>query len=204
MLKKHYISILIVILSVLGMVSQKQNLQPNQEILVQFSNHTLESVAVDQVVSAIKQQLSTLGVQEVEVKKEASGALRISYFSKAGVSQIKASLDTDGDLEINFNRTSKSNPNKGPLNTDDLAYDFDVYEIQKSNQSGWDFNAVTSSAFDSKSNIYTNTNGFAIVFTLKNENAITQKRVKASKYIAFAVQYIPHKIPEVRAGPKMA
>ncbi|MCB4809578.1 hypothetical protein LG651_15085 [Tamlana sp. 62-3] len=201
MFKKHYISILVVVLSVLGMVSQKQNLQPNQEILVQFSNHTLESVAVDQVVSAIKQQLITLGVQEVEVKKEASGALRISYFSKAAVSQIKASLQTNGDLEINFNSTSKSNPDKGPLKTYDLAYDFDVYEIQKSKHSGWDFNAVNISAFDTKSDIYTNTNGFAIVFTLKNENPIAQKRIKASQYIALAVQHISHKIPEVRAGP---
>ncbi|KJD32588.1 hypothetical protein PK35_10325 [Tamlana nanhaiensis] len=201
MFKKHYITFLIVALSFFGMVSQKQNQQPNQEILVQFTGNTLESGAVDYVVSEIKEKLQDLGIQQVEVKKEASGALRISYFSDTAVSQIKASLVAEGELKIDFNNTSKSNSTNNPSNTDDLAYNFDVYEIQKSNHSGWDFNAVSISAFDTKSDIYSNTNGFAVAFHLKNENTLTKKRVKSSQYIALAVQHISHKIPEVRAGP---
>lgn len=200
MFKKHYISILVVVLSILGMVSQKQTIVPNQEIVLQFTNVSVETAEVANIVLSVKHKLKELGATQVKVTKDAQGTLRIAYYTASNVSSIKEKLSSEGDLIIDFKKTS--NTNSLPENNEDIACNFDVYEIQKSNGDNWDLNGVNVSNTDFKSDHFFNPNViFSNASILNEANSISKEKLQASKYITLAVIHYPYKTPEVRAGP---
>ena len=201
MFKKHYISLLIVVISILGIASQKQVDLPNQEIVVQFDNINVTAEEVNEIISSIKLQLQELGVFEVSISDNNHGELKIAYHSNSDVSSIKNKLVKEGGLTLNLNKKSTKDTNRTPSNNDVVNYDLDVYEIQDYNNN-WDFNGINTSSITSKSdhlfnpNIYFSTE----VIAIKN-NSVTRETYKVCSNVALLINEISHKIPEVRAGP---
>lgn len=201
MFKKHYISILVVVISIFGIASQKQAEIPNQEIVVQFDNANVSSDEAESLISSIKLQLLELGVEAVTVTENKQGELKITYHSNSDVSSIKNKLTKEGSLKLDFNKKSQKNTNGTPSSKDIVSYNLDVYEIQDYNNN-WDFNGINATTITSKSdhlfnpNIYLFTQVIAI-----NNNSVANETYKVCSNVALLINEIPHKIPEVRAGP---
>ena len=202
MFKKHHLSILIVVFSLLGIVSQKQTDVPNQEIVIQFINSNVGVEEAEDIISSIKNQLKELGVDDVNVSEENSGELKITYHSNSDISSIKDKLSKVRKLKIDL--SGKSNPaSEKPSQEDSITYNLDVHEIRKNNSTDWGFNGINAYSLDSKSDRLYNPslNLFFTVFSFENDNNIASETYKVKKNIALAINNIPHKIPEGRAGP---
>ena len=201
MFVKHYISILIVAISILGIVSQRQIDLPNQEIVVQFDNSDITTEEVDGIINSIKIQLQELGVEEINVSDDNLGELKITYYTNADVSSIKNKLSKNGSIKVDLNEKSPKNKNKTHSNNN-LSYNLDVYEIQESN-TDWGFNGINVLNIDYKSDQLFNPNSQLSTYSviINNDNSVTRETYKVLRSIAFSITEIPHKIPEVRAGP---
>lgn len=204
MLKKWYISTFIIILTLLGAVSQQQIVIPNQEIVLQFTNVDVTTEEVKNTIAIVKKQLLELGIDNIKVKESAQGKLKIIYYSDADVNIIKEIFSKEERLAIDFNANhQKGSSNKLPIDEDVISYNLDVHEIQDGNDSDWDLNGVNVVAFDSKSDRFFNPNSnlFINKIEVSKDDNIVKLTYKIRRDIALAINDILHKIPEVRAGP---
>jgi len=202
MFKKHYIGILIVVISFLGIASRDQSEVPNQEIIVQFTDANVAVEEIENIISIIKIQLQELGVNDVNVSDAEFGKLKITYYSNSDISSIKDKLTNNGNLKLHLNKKSNNSTGRIRSNGDSLSYNLDVFEIQDTH-SNWDLNGINVSTIDLKSDhfYYPNTNLFNNTFIFENTNSVTEETYKVLENIAHAINNIPHTIPEVRAGP---
>ncbi|WP_452222833.1 hypothetical protein [Lacinutrix chionoecetis] len=196
---KWYFGALIVILTLFG-ASQENLVVPNQEIVLQFSGAPISSNQAQIAISNVKAQLETIGVSKIEVREEANGRLIIAYYSEAPVSNVKELLSAEALLTLNYASNSKDNPLDFPIQS---HYNLDVYEISKSSDTGLGSTGKLIFEFKqdydrfSNPNLYvhTTTNDFA------EQHVLVDVAYKLNKTIAIAINNIPHKIPEGRAGP---
>lgn len=194
---KWYFGALIVILTLFG-ASQENLTVPNQEIVLQFSNVNVSSNQVQFAISNVKKQLETIGVSKVDIREEANGRLVISYYSDATVANVKDVLSTT-IFSVDF-ASNEDYPLELPT---EKTFNLDVFEITKSTDTG--FGSTGKLIFDFKQDYdrFSNPN-FNVYSTEVNS---TEKNVevlvayKQNKSIAVAINNIPHKIPEGRAGP---
>ena len=202
MFKKHCIRILIVVISFFGIASQKQSEAPNQEIIIHFADANVAVDDVENIINTIKIQLQELGVNYVNVSETGLDELKITYYSDSDISSIKDKLTDKGNLKLDLNKKGSDSSDRFPSNQDSLNYNLDFFEIQDSNFN-LGLSGINVSTTDLKNDhlYYTNTNLFNNTFIFENTNSVNQKTYKALENIAFAINNIPHTIPEVRAGP---
>jgi hypothetical protein len=196
---KWYISALVIILAFLGGVAtQEQNQIPNQEIVLQFSDASVTDREAQLAIAAVKEQLQAIGVHDIKVTDFEQGYLKITYFSRKDVASIKKILSEGVTLQM-----SDDVPIEFPSNTNEIAYNLEVYEIQNefnhafhlSGKLGVEQKAdndrlsITNTFANSKINEYT-------VLELK-----TNVAYRFQNHIGITIDHITHKIPEVRAGP---
>lgn len=204
MFKKWYVITLLVVLSVLGVVSQEQILIPNQEIVLQFTDVEITSQDAQNTIAIVKKQLQSLGVDNIQVKKTHNGKLKIAYYSSADISIIKKTFSKDKNLDVDYTSQSEDKDTNGfPLSENRVTYNLDVYEIENVVDSDSGFNGIHLIELDSKSDRFFDPNPYVTVtnidFRIKN-NCV---KVAYTIYhnMAMAIDNASKSIPEVRAGP---
>ena len=192
---KWYISVLVIVLTLLG-VGQHQIAAPNQEIVVQFSKEVSSEKTQDAIV-IVKKQLQSAGVDNIQVYKEDSG-LRITYYSIKDVESIKELLSMS-NLELDY---ASSNQSQKSSEENSNIYNLDVYEIQKGNEYDLDFDGFVleqkpENPRYSSPNLYFSKEEIDI----KDRHRFTEVKFLVQRNIAIAIDNTSHIIPEVRAGP---
>ncbi|SFZ89192.1 hypothetical protein SAMN05428642_10124 [Flaviramulus basaltis] len=203
MLKKWYIGTFIIILTLLGIVSQRPAVIANQEIVLQFTDVAVTIDEVKNTIAIVKKQLQDLGVDNIQVKEGELGKLKITYYSDADVTLIKETFSKEKKVEIDFTANHNKNSNQLPLGEDTISYNLDIYEIQDGNDTDWDLNGISVIQFDTKSDRFFDPNPHILFNTIivSNDNKIVKLTYKVRRNIAITIDDILHKIPEVRAGP---
>ena len=206
MKKTWYFGALILIFTLLG-VNQNRISEPNQEIVLQFSDVEITSEEVQSAIADVKKQLHTIGVDAFKVQELKDGQLKISYYSTAHISSIKDVLSKGSKLKIGFSSTHDdgNTSNNSSKNKKSKTYKFDVYEIQKSNDSKSGFDGKYVINIKQDFDRFYNPNIFVLHNHLdtKNENASVKVAFKVFKNIAIAIDDTSGNIPEVRAGPSV-
>lgn len=196
---KWYISALIIIFAFIGGVAtQEQNQLPNQEIVLQFSDASVTHDEAQLAITAVKEQLQSIGVHDIKVTDFEQGYLKITYFSKTDVASIKKILSKSVTLEI-----SHDIPFEFPSSKNEIAYNLEVYEIQNGNNHTLHLSGKFGIEQKADNDRLSNTNTVAnckpiayIVFELNTKGAY-----RFQNHIGITIDHITHKIPEVRAGP---
>ena len=204
MLKKCYIIAFLVICSVLGFVSQKQLVLPNQEIVLQFTDVEVTSQEVQNTIAIVKNQLQSLGADNIQVKESQNSELKITYYSSTDISIIKDTFSKDENLGVHYTSPNQDKETEGfPLDENTITYNLDVYEIENGADSDWDFNGISSIEFDSKSDRFFDPNpyfpGANIDYRIKNNSVKVAYIIHHN--LAIAIDNASKSIPEVRAGP---
>jgi len=205
MKSRWYISVLIIILTLLGGVaSQQQVCLPNQEIVLQFTGDEVTTDETLNAITIIKQQLLDIGVDNIQVAEQEDGQLKITYYSNIDVVRIKKLLSTDNDLDFNSKPYKKGNkPVKPSSNETLLSYNLDVYEIHNGNTGASDLGGKLALEQKPENIRFFNPN-FYVPFNeviAKENDKILKVAYIFQRNIAIAINNTPHKIPEVRAGP---
>lgn len=198
--KKWYIIGFVVILAFLsGVVTQQHISKPNQEIVLYFTNNTVDYDEVEEAISDIKYQLEAVGVSNIKVTKYDNGEFNISYHSTSKVSDIERILLNSGEISLNEEHSSKL-----PTEESKTSFNFDVYEIKTVSDSDLNIRGVatsSSSKEDYKQNLETNffANKVPSTFAFHKQNETTTYKFYNQNRFVFSCN--SHKIPEVRAGP---
>jgi hypothetical protein len=203
MLARWCFSVLIFGLTLFGAVSQQQMLLPNQEIVLQFENVNLNSNQTKNAVAIVKQQLLSLGVENIRVLELENGTLKITYFSAADIASIKARFSQENEIALQLTSYCKNTESSNfPTEDSNASYNLDVFEIQKTQDSGWDVNGIISLELESKSNRFLEPNQpIAGGIAYRHEDNLTKVAHKICREVTFIRSNTLHAIPEVRAGP---
>lgn len=200
---RWYIGILIVGLTLLGGIANKQQVAiPNQEIVLQFTSDAITPYDTQNAISVVKHQLHTVGVENIRVEDHGDGYLKISYYSDSDVSSIKEILSTEAAIALDY--ISKEKNTDQPSEDNSLTYNLDVYEIQQADELS-KLDGKLALETKSEQERFYNPNVFT-PFELVHENqlnSILKITFKIQSSIAIAIDHISHKIPEVRAGPSL-
>lgn len=202
MLKKWYISTLVIALALFGIFSQQQVVLPNQEIVVQFTNAEVTPEEIQNTADLIKKQLQDLGIGNIQTRQVEKGEFKITYFSEADVASIKKIFSKEQKVVLDFNKHNQNS--KGhPLDEHPIAYNLDIYEIHDGDDDDWNLNGISIVNTDTKTNGFTETNGhtYSQNITYLNDDILIKQALKAYKNIVFKINNIYKSIPEVRAGP---
>ncbi|PTM08811.1 MAG: hypothetical protein DA407_07215 [Bacteroidetes bacterium] len=199
---RKYIGALIIVLTFLGVVYQQQNTLPNQEIVLQFTDVTLTSYEAQNTIAIVKKQLQDIGVDNIKVKEEGAGKLKITYYSLTNATSIRRTLSEENKLQLDLN-TSYQNNSTLPIDEHSISFNLDVYEIQNGNDTDWDLAENSVLKVNSENDRFFNPNiSFtATVIDAKEKDAAVKVIHKVLRNIALAIDNVSHNIPEVRAGP---
>lgn len=199
---KWRFSILIILLALIGVISQQQVSVPNQEVVLQFKNVEIASKEAQNTIVTVKKQLQDLGADNIIVKEDEAGNLRIAYYCDADVASIKEVFSKDKNLELDF--TSNHQNEKLPSEENPISFNLDVYEILEGEDVDWSLKGVLVLEIESKSDRFFDPSIHAFIHgeNIDEHNKLVKVDYKASRNIAIAIDNISYKIPEVRAGPK--
>jgi preprotein translocase subunit SecD len=199
---RWYISILIITLTLLGGIASKQHLAvPNQEIVLQFTSDIVTPDDTQKAITLVRQQLKTVGVDNIQVEEHQDGYLKITYYSNSDVDSIKEMLSKDTSLAFGYVSQGKNEP-RGPSEDNPIAYNLDVYEIQQTDdisELGGKLALETKAEHDR----FSNPNVFVPQKSIDENVLCSNVKVayKFNKTVAIAIDNRSRKIPEVRAGP---
>lgn len=196
--------ILIVLLAVLGVLSQHRNEAPNQEIVLQFHDIAITSDAAQNTIANIKSQLEDLGVTNIRLKDQNNGTLRICYHSEKAIADVKKSFSKDETLNVDVTASSgNQDPKQLPVKDHNLSYKLDIFEIQKQDPNHLDLNGVSVPVLKLKTDHFFESNRFlACYFNYSCEFSNGHKsKPKSVEYIAKLKRHFPQRTPQVRAGP---
>lgn len=195
---KSLLSVLIIVLALLGL-SQHEMSVPNQEIVMQFTDDEVSSDDALNAIEIVKNQLQTIGVDNIQVREIEEGRLRITYYSDMDVVSIKNILSQEKNLKLGYTSTGEE-PIDLPSDDSD-SYNFNVYEIQKPSDSKWDFEGTLVLELKPDGDRFSNPKVFASINEIDDEVSSTKVAYKLHYNIAVAIDNTSYKIPEVRAGP---
>ncbi|MGZ0016739.1 hypothetical protein [Yeosuana sp. AK3] len=199
----RYFGALLILFTLLG-VYQNKNSEPNQEIVLKFSDANISSDKAQKATDLIKSQLLEIGITSIRVQNLEDGQLKISYYTKRDIESIKEILLEESHIQIgySFDNINKSNSNF-PKNKKQKDYQLDVYEIHKNKdlESGLNGKFVFNPKFDYDR--FFNPKVYFLHHKI-NEKYLNKKVNEALKIvnkIAGAIDNSTGNIPEVRAGP---
>ncbi|RCT55968.1 hypothetical protein [Winogradskyella sp. KYW1333] len=196
---KLHLGVVMVILMFLGTYIE-HNLVPNQQIVIQFSNHQITSEEANSAAEALKQQLKDIGAKKLDIGEFNSGQLTITYYSDTDVMRIQKVL-TDDDLVLDYSLENQSNDKSIPEKEE--LYKFNVSEIQDSPINNWDFEGTLVTELNHKSDRYYFPK-LKYSFTkedIENHSFKECLRLKIPSIYHFNKSKFAHRIPQVRAGP---
>ncbi len=200
---KWFICAFLGILATLG-VALDHSVSPNQEISIQFSQTPSQQDDLQETINSITQKLERANVDNIVVKRQADGSLKISYYSSLSIKDIEELLENNTSQVSGF-VFSNTKEKKNKEHRKD-SYDLTIYTLEKD--------------VDQKGTI----GDTAIITELKSEslrsidhnfNALLNKPLN---YLLLGTTYYRHlnltkiivykddsyKKPEVRAGPVLS
>lgn len=180
---------------------------PNQEIELQFAGVTMVSSDTEEVIQAIKQQLQSIGVTNIQVRQQADNTLKIAYYSNENVAAIKAFLIENGVASNNgFPEEPTGDETfsfEAYANVD--SYKLDVYELQTAadsslgeHQGKYILDLQKEYDKSPSPNSFANTSSF---FSGDFNTTSIELTYTESGYIVIFKENISYEIPDVRAGP---
>ncbi len=201
---KWYLSTLFIILALLG-ISLEETTTPNQEIVVQFSKDEVTFDEARNAIAIVKEQLQTIGVENIRVVESADGKLKITYYSEVDVASIKEILSKGEKLEFGYTSyTGHEELPEFPPYKDFNSYKLNVSEIQNSPDLASDYNgyliqleAKTVSHRHFDADVYFSDDEI----DLREINRIEKIAYQVHSNNALLIDNSSHNIPEVRAGP---
>jgi hypothetical protein len=198
-----YFGALLILFISLG-IYQNQHSEPNQEIVLKFSDANITSDEAQKAVVTVKEQLQKIGIISVQVKELKDGQLKITYFSEADIESIKKILLEENIIDIDYiSNNETDNTSKFPSNKKSKNYKLDVFEIHKGNDTESGLNGKLVLNLKQDYDRFYNPN----VYILSNEidarhsSEILNEALKVLKNIALAIDNTSRNNPEVRAGP---
>ena len=198
---KWCFSVLIAILTLFG-VNQHQTSTPNQEIVVKFASIQVTSDQAQNAIANVKLQLQLLGADNIQVREESDGKLRISYYSDSDVASIKEVLSKNNAVKLGLaNQHQDKVPVELPFNNNSNGYNLDVYEIQTGSDTGLDLEGIFIVELKSENHRFFNPNVYASVEEIDDKGRIDKIAFKLFTHSAITIDTTSHNIPEVRAGP---
>jgi hypothetical protein len=202
-MKKWYIGTLVVLLAVIGIIDREQVTLPNQEIVLQFNDVELASEDTLATIAIVKEALQNVGVHNFQVKENDKGRLKITYYSEADITVIKGLLSKRIRTELEAPSDDEEAPINFPLHDENIAYNLDVYEIQKTADADSGLNGIAVSEFKPKADRFFKPKIGASVPISNSEQDDTETllALKIHSTIALAINNTLQYIPEVRAGP---
>ena len=123
MKSKWYFSTLLLILFVCFGAFQEKTTIPNQEIVLEFIDVSINKNKINNTITNVKTKLLSAGVSNILIKETKSGTLKISYYSAIHIDNIKEVLAKDNELA--FSQNSENKDKNLPLSD----YNFDIYEL---------------------------------------------------------------------------
>ncbi|MFB9055842.1 hypothetical protein ACFFU9_03720 [Mariniflexile ostreae] len=202
---KWYISALMMLLTLTGMVFEPQVSVPNQEIILHFTDAKITPEQSQNTLELVKKQLQDLGAENIQVKESPNGSLNIVYYSAADVSIIKNSLSKEKTLALDYEAAPnrKTQQHDFPLDKNPITYKLDVHEIHKGHDAEWDLKGTLVTELKSKSNsiFYPKLSSYSIRTLSDTIKYSVKKTYKVYCATVITVLDLPHSIPEVRAGP---
>lgn len=203
MVARWCISVLIFSLTLFGVVSQQQISVANQEIVLQFQDVDLTSKQTENTVASVKQQLQSLGAENIHVLALENGKLKITYYSDTEVSSVKETFSEENTVALHIStQTQNEDSSSFPFEDSNISYNLDVYEIQNGQDSGWDFDGAIGLENEPKSDRFLDPNYFPVQPNgYQHDDMLIQVAFKIRKEITILISDPLHSIPEVRAGP---
>lgn len=199
---KWYLNTFILIIAFLGAVLQQFSV-PNQEIVLQFEGHEISLDETENAIADVKKLLQDIGIKKIKVYKGANGVLKISYFSQVDVVSIKKIFSKEKALKLSYSSLDfGENPFKVPTKKKSIAYQLDVFEIQKSKENAIDSNGLvieSSPENDRSFNLDIYYPDLSKELRLKNRIEKVAYNIFGNKSIE--IDNASHNIPKVRAGP---
>ncbi len=105
---KWYISTLLVLLSLIGLISGQQTKVVNQKIVLQFADtDTTSGAAQDDALATITSKLQALGITDIEVLENTDAQLSLRYYSSIDAHQVKEFLSNSDELLLNLEELDK-------------------------------------------------------------------------------------------------
>ncbi|MGJ5643418.1 hypothetical protein [Formosa sp. S-31] len=203
---RWYLSTLIVILTVVGgLVSKKQGVVPNQEIVFQFENKTHTGEQASQAVALVKSQLERIGVENLKVIEEV-GQIKLTYYSDTDVESIKTKLSENQALVLKLKSSKKHRlPINYPSEDDEVACNLDVNELHSNHDISFDKRGKVAVVIKAGKDHYFNSCDYVLntVFHLEAVETQIHTAYKFHKRIALTLDNTSNSIPEVRAGPQV-
>ncbi|WP_299339445.1 hypothetical protein [uncultured Psychroserpens sp.] len=199
---RWYYSILTVMFVLLaGFATKEHCAVPNQEIVLQFTNDAITSNDAKNTISIVKQQLQSVGVENIQVKEQQGGHLKITYYSDSDVDSIKAVLSEVNLLELGYLSDQNGDP-QIPSDDRSLSYNLDVYEIQQADDAS-DLGGKLALETKAEQDRFYNPNLFVPQKNVDEKELCKSVEVayKFNRTVAIAIDNSSRKIPEVRAGP---
>lgn len=197
---KWYVSILLLVFTVFGIV-QENTTVPNQEIVLEFVDVKIAKKDIDYTISLVKQKLQNAGAKNIKVQETKNGVLRISYYSLENIDVIKEALSKTNSLA--FNNHQKHREENYPSSDTSSNYNIDIYELDNhhTNLSNFDGKAVLEIKYDSQRS--TNFQNYASLenVIIKKANKLFKTNYKFSKSLLIVKENTSNYKPEVRAGP---
>jgi hypothetical protein len=198
-----YFGALLILFISLG-IYQNQLSEPNQEIVLKFSNVNVTSDEAQNAVVIVKKQLHDIGANIVKVQELREGQLKITYYSSVNIESVKKILLDRNNIDFEYtSNTQNKNTPEFPSDKKTKSYKLDVFEINKGNdlESGLNGKFVLNLKQDydrfHKQNIYI----FKNEIDVRHDNETISEALKMLRNIAIAIDNTSRNIPEVRAGP---
>lgn len=205
MIAKKYFSALLILIVLSGFYKE-QTPAPNQEIELQFADTAVVAQDASEVIQAIKLQLTTLGVENIQVREHTTQTLKIAYFSQEKVAAVKELLIEKGLLAKDELPTiptdDKSVYFQAYANVD--SYKIDIYEIQSTSDSyvGTHGKYILDLHKEYDKSPTSNSFANASVFFTGNYQAVAiEYSYMIADYKVIVDENISYEIPDVRAGP---
>lgn len=200
---KWYLGTVIFIFTLLGVVNNNQIPEANQEIVLKFTHLKVSTNEAEKTIDFVKKQLQAIGVENIQVEKQASGALKITYFSTTNAEGVKKILQETALLSLeNPVSHAHKKPSECPLQNETSTYNLDVFEISKE-QPNSDFGGTCALEIKQDYNRF-----YIPVVIIPTKNTVLNsiallelETCKFQNHVALAITNTPHSIPEVRAGP---
>jgi hypothetical protein len=195
---KWYIRSLIILLALVG-ISLEQITVPNQQIVVEFASDEVSLTDAQETIAAVKNQLQTIGAENIQVQETAEGRLKITYYSAIDTIAIKDLLSFDNDVAI-----GDTSQNNTPSN-EASVYKLDVHEIQQQPDVDLDLNGLVFE-LESKTHRYFVPDVSVSLHQLQvtERNKIEKVAYTLQSDQTLGIDNFSYKIPEVRAGPSVS
>lgn len=193
---KWYIGTLLFLFSLFGTFHEQVS-TPNQEIVLEFVDTTINKENSDSIIADVKEKLLEVGISNITINETKNGTLKIAYYSTVTIDDVKKAFQKDQEFILNQNSENKKK--------DETLFDYniDIYEL--TNETDVSNTPDDKFVFEIKyhSDRFT-TNSFSAFLRNIEENKSNQlfkTAYKAYKNNPFIKDKTSYKEPEVRAGP---